>query len=225
MASPTRIGTDTITTASASEASWTVSHTVPSTGVNRALIVASTAATSGINITGITYNGVGMSNIFHQEATQRQDLDMYYLANPATGANNIIVTWAGSQGNKVMIAFTLQDCVQSSPTDGTNGANAASVTALSASVTSTVDDDLYLVWMTQNNGSSYVDNGTQTRIGTEIGWNGTDQFMMSEDPQASFGAKSVGYSWTTAGKVDLGVVTLKYDPTAATSFIPKITIM
>jgi len=219
--SPSRVGTDTTTTVSASSATWTISHTVPTTGGNRCLIIAATGQDNSQNITGMTWNGTAMTNILHKEAQGRKDLDMYYIADPDTGTHNAVITWAGAMTNKVATIFTLQDCAQSSPTDGTNTNYSAGATSLSASVTSTVDGDLYLVWMVQDSGTSYVDNGTQTRVHTAAGWNGDDNWVFSLDPQVSFGAKSMGYSWTTSGALDLAVVTIKLDEYVAPVSTPQ----
>lgn len=219
MPSPSRIGTDTSSEGSVSGSTFTVSHTVPATGQNRALIVIPVNNDNTKNTTGVTWNGTAMTQLYYREATQRQDISFWFLANPEAGTFNIVSTQSGSGATAYgLSAFTLQDCVQSSPADGTNGAG-ANATSISASITSTVDNDLYIVAIVQNAGTSYVDDGTQSRISTLINLPGTDDHLIvSDDPQTTAGAKSMGYTWTTSGGTDLAMIALKYvAPTTATT--------
>lgn len=219
--SPTRIGTDTVTAVGSLTGltQMTVPHTVPVGGLNKRLVVEAGWNDNSKNITGITWNGVALTQDFHRDVTQRQDLDVYSLANPDTGTHDIVVTFAGTGGTAGrVVAFTLQDCAQSSPTDGTNSAGVSS-TAANASVTGSVNGDYYLVFAVQNGGSAYVDDGAQARIGTLTGWSGSDNYVISELIKQSAGAQSMGYTWTTSGGTDLGVVTYKYAPPTSLKLI------
>lgn len=73
--------------------SLTVSHTC--TGSALALVVFIKIDT-GVTFTGITYNSVAMT--FRNKITHALDYDIlcYYLANPSTGAHNIVASWTGS---------------------------------------------------------------------------------------------------------------------------------
>jgi hypothetical protein len=78
--------------------SVTYSHTC-SSGVNRALFVGVFSDDSGDNLTGITYAGVAMTLIDKQDHTDGSFPGytyLYYLSNPASGANNVVVSYSGS---------------------------------------------------------------------------------------------------------------------------------
>lgn len=77
-----------------SAASVTIAHTC--TGSNLVLIVAARTSSNVATITGITYNGVSMSQVDNQTVVSSQYAALYILKNPATGANNIIVSASGT---------------------------------------------------------------------------------------------------------------------------------
>jgi hypothetical protein len=72
----------------------TYSHTC--TGSDLVLFVMANCDGDAGAITGVTYNGVSMTLIANQEVVFGQDLYLYGLINPATGANNVVVSWTSS---------------------------------------------------------------------------------------------------------------------------------
>lgn len=89
------IAFDTTTTSSlwSSVTSITFSHTC--SGSDRMLFVA-TANNTGANISGVTYNGVAMTQIWTINNAAPSKMYFWYLIAPATGANNITVTATGT---------------------------------------------------------------------------------------------------------------------------------
>lgn len=77
----------------ASSATW--AHTC--TGDNRALVVGVEIGT-GQTVTGVTYNSVAMTRVNTQAigGSTFNNVYLYYLINPSTGANNIVVSGSGS---------------------------------------------------------------------------------------------------------------------------------
>src|SRR6266568_114740 len=73
----------------------TLPLTVTAGGTNRLLVVGvsiNTAGNAGSSVTGITYNGVAFTAApFTAEANSFR-VEMWYLINPATGSNNVVVT-------------------------------------------------------------------------------------------------------------------------------------
>jgi hypothetical protein len=75
--------------ATASSTSETWSHTVA--GGNRLLVVA--IAKNGFQaVTGVTYNGVAMTNIAEYGSGLGFTLSMWYLVAPATGTHNVVAS-------------------------------------------------------------------------------------------------------------------------------------
>ena len=81
----------TVAGSTASATSLTISQTLASSD-NRLLLV---ATSNGANVSSgtVTYAGTAMTNLF----TMTSGFDVWYMLNPATGANNIISQTASSQ--------------------------------------------------------------------------------------------------------------------------------
>ena len=88
-----------------SVASLSWAHTT-SSNTNRILIVTATAIKSGAGgqsnqPTGVTYNGVALTKHLEQDSyvSGFGFLVMWYLINPPTGSNTVVVTWADATNN------------------------------------------------------------------------------------------------------------------------------
>lgn len=73
--------------------SSTFAHTVA--GNNRLLLVG-TFSTAGDTVTGITYDGVAMSQITKRAGLSGEQMYVYGLLNPSTGSNNVVVSSSGT---------------------------------------------------------------------------------------------------------------------------------
>lgn len=91
----------------------TVSYTVGS-GSNRLLIVVITGGSSTDNITGVTYGGVAMT-LVAKKAPGARWVYVYYLLNPASGANNVVIT--ASSDYIIAVAASYSGAQQSSQPD------------------------------------------------------------------------------------------------------------
>lgn len=92
---------DATSNGSNSTETLTVSHTC---AAGAALIV---AASSQGTVSGVTYNGVAMTQIGSQVSSPGGSLIyLFFLANPATGANNIVVTKSAVLGNMCAASYT-----------------------------------------------------------------------------------------------------------------------
>lgn len=119
-------------------ASLTYSHTC--TGTNRIIFVA--AGTINGNTLTATYNGVSMTSI-ESETAGTITTYFFYLKNPASGANNVVVTIsAGSAGNSISAVSASYNGVRGNPTlDSTpSGTFANPGTTLSVVLTTVADN-------------------------------------------------------------------------------------
>ncbi len=107
----------------------TFSHTVTSSGSDRVLIVGAASRDDGNNdtITGVTYDGAGMTKITDRAGDANGYISLWFLANPSTGANNVVITGSGTAGGKFLVggAVSFTGVDQSTPT-GSATATAAS---------------------------------------------------------------------------------------------------
>lgn len=117
----------------ASASSRTFSHTV-GTLTNGALEVGVSLWTNGtvITVSGVTYNAVAMTRVAQSARSPNDDrAEIWRLVNPASGAHNVVVTFAGGSTDGEVGAVSLQFVNQTTPE------RAAAVTAVSVGTSST----------------------------------------------------------------------------------------
>lgn len=158
----------------------------------------------GSYVTGITYGGVAMTQaasvgIYGGGATSR----IYILANPATGANNIVVT--KSSGNNAIwsVAGSYAGAAQTGQPDAT-GSTTLSGSTTTTSVTSVADNCwMVLVGWCDNGGTVSAGTGSTKRVQT-TGYGGNGLF----DSNAAItpaGSKSMTYTSGNGGQTGLAI--------------------
>lgn len=136
--------------------SLTFSYTCGS-GSNRLLVVAiaGDVVAGADDITGVTYNGVAMSLACKTAGGNRFNY-FYYLVNPASGANNVVISATTSH----YLLAGAADYTGISALDATNTNSGASITTLTTSLT-TIANNCWVILI----GNSY-DGGPQQNAGT-----------------------------------------------------------
>lgn len=144
--------------------SLTLAHTC--TGSNRILFV-TTMGSNGASdvITGITYNGDALTKIGNsQKGTSNRFHALWYLVNPDTGANNIVVSASATDIIKAHGASytgahqTVQIDVNE---DGVIGSN--NVTVFSESITTLIDNSWVIQSLKNSQGGTMTEAGGTTR--------------------------------------------------------------
>ena len=106
----------------------TFSHTI-CTLDNRILLVFTgseddTDSTDGV-VTGITYGGVVLTKIRHDQinivGVSCNRIEAWYLVAPATGANNVIVSFTGNVTGGIIAALSYYNINPTSPINANNG--------------------------------------------------------------------------------------------------------
>lgn len=119
--------------------STTVEHTC--SGTNRVLVVATAYVDASI-VSGVTYDGSAMTKAVERNDGDYLNCQLWYIVNPSTGANDIVVTHSSSSTMKVLgVSFT-----------GANTSDPVDVTGSEANAAGT-DPDLAV---TTNNANSYL---------------------------------------------------------------------
>jgi len=178
--------------------SFTFSHTC--SGTNRLLVVGVAEHETSYNITKVEYNGVLMTEIrkdFRATTANDPRSYIYYLINPASGANNVEV-FVGSNPNNVVIAgaVSFTGAKQSGQPDANNGNNGES-TASSVSVTTVADNTIVVDSVSVEDGPVLTVDGSQTeRWNLRTGGEGSGGG--STESKATAGAVSM--DWTHNNK-------------------------
>src|SRR3990167_11248949 len=102
---------DAHSTAKGTASSLTFSHTC--TGSNLYLKVTVGVNFTDSDVTGVTYNGVALTLLRALENTMRDEY--WYLIAPATGAHDIVVSFAGASREKVCNAESYTGVHQTTP--------------------------------------------------------------------------------------------------------------
>jgi len=173
----------------------TLSHTC--TGSNLLLWVG-----GGINntasdvVSGITYNSVSMTrstNGFTANSTQASAIYDYYLAGPATGANDIVMSWDGTNRGGSLASVSYTGCSQTGiPDSDASGGNPANSCVDFSISTTVVADNCWLIghWISQTEDITVL-SGTTERVAQH---SPTAQFFILGDSNGTVatGSQSLG---------------------------------
>ena len=188
----------------------TWAHTV--SGTNRLLVVG-VGFYRNVNsfISGITYNGVALSAVTGAATNSANYyVDLWYLIAPATGANNIVVTYGGGapfENGCGAVSFTEahQTTPYGTPMTGTGTSTSPSVT-VSSGTGEIVMDTLLIV----HNGTLSVGAG-QTARWNNIGPAGFNKYAGSTEP----GDASTVMNWSNTNATDWAMTAINIQPTTA----------
>ena len=162
-------------------ASLTISFTT--SGSDR--LIASSAVANGpsYTTTGITYNSTALTKINERRDSAGPIQGLWYLAAPATGTNNLVITNSGSVTAGACISFTGAD--QTAPLDASSLTTESTTTSYSCSVTVATADCMLLCTSRTGNGFTLT-GGTNTTIAIQ--------------PEVTyFGGGAIWYSTATVG--------------------------
>jgi len=191
----------------------TQSITVPTGLTNRALAVFTfhERANSG-NPTGITANGVALTQKATAAASTWSRCELWTLANPAEGTYNVVATKAAGTGNHWGIAIYLLDtCDQTSVCRTPATASADSGTTASATPAGVQSTDRLVDGVSiDSTGHSPVPGADQTAtFATQNLGAGTNESRGSQQAGPAGGVMS--WSWTTSAPYSLVAVAFIHD--------------
>jgi hypothetical protein len=191
----------------ASGTSLTVSHTV--TGSAPLLIAC--VGTNGTNdtVTGVTYNGVAMTQLGTVENTYNR-LYIYGLLAPATGTHDIVVSNSASVGIRLRAA-SYSGAKQSGLPDAVATWSTASGTSTTMTVTTTVAD-CWLVAMARNGYDNYTIGANTVKRSPSA--DGETVLLDSNGPRST-GSNSLNATY--AGAANSASVTISIAPLISTT--------
>lgn len=187
--------------------SVTLSHTC--TGSNLILFVGAAQASATATLTA-TYNGVSMTAIDLQNnvgGTTRSRL--FYLLNPATGANNIVVS-SDVNADLYVAGCSYTGVNQSGQPDASNK-NSDNSSPYRVSVTSVADNCWMIMWLGDANHSAAITAEAGTTVRTSS-FSSISALCDSGGVITPAGSKTLG---VTAGTHDYGIIGATFKPVAA----------
>ena len=176
--------------------SQTFSHTC--TGTNRLLFVGAFNQESSSTVTGVTYNGVALTEIDNTSQTNNS-ASLWYLIAPATGVNDVVVTRSSSSNALLGVAVSYTGCLQSGVPDSDNTRSGGSGSSLTIATTTTVVN-CWLTGIFRNEVAVNVaSTNTTMRNSSSVSMGDTNA------PMATAGSHSIGVTWSGSGR-NVGVI-------------------
>jgi hypothetical protein len=176
------------------DTSYTWQHTC--TGTDRLLIVAISSGNGGTDtFSGVTYNGVSMTLLTSNAVSASVVSRVYYLVNPASGANDIVVSLSAATNFPIGKAVSYTNADQATQPDVAVVHEEDSGATVSTGITTASANDLLVSVLFVDSGDapwSPTDGATARTSVAETG-NGAGIYV-SDNAQASAGAGTVTWS-------------------------------
>ena len=192
--------------------SKTYSHTV--TGSNLILVVFVCPGDTTLadrTVSGITYNGTPLTHIAADSDRGYERTEAWYLINPSTGANNIVVTMGGSCTDLDVYSYSLTGAKQSAQPDSSHSRASASATPVT-DATTTVADNSWVLSAAQTVGTQTTGvSAGQTGTSLNTGWTASSY----SGPKTPVGSATHGY--TVGSSTDAAMTIISIAPATGVS--------
>jgi len=192
----------------------TWSHTC--SGSDR-ILIATFFSENSKTISGVTYNGISMTQANTNTPVAGIRVYNYYLVAPATGANNIVATFASGSGLVYGIAESYTGAKQTGQPDAIGNTGSASATSLSVNITTVAANSWIVGGVYGGNSAGFAGTGSWSVLfwGTggatdPAGWNGF-AMLDTNGPIVTPASTAVGMSMT-GGANQMGLVGMSIAP-------------
>lgn len=136
---------------------------VDGTGGNLLVVCVATRANPNSpqprDVTGVTYNSIALTKAADFDdssgGTDRMNVEIWYLVNPSSGSNNVVITLQGTVQTHIAGAILLNGVDPSNPLDAVGSGAASTTDTVSSSIT-TVEAGSWVVDSTMTDSSSAV---------------------------------------------------------------------
>lgn len=191
---------------SASGSSSGTTTTVALTIANQAnrILIVSAVDFGGDTITGVTYNGVSMTQINKQVLSSGDAIYLFYLAAPATGNNDIVASRSVATSTFKVAGASYYGAAQTGIPDASNTNSSASTTSITTSVTTVADNS----WTISSSASSRI---LSPSTGVTQRENQTD-LAFGDSNGAITPPGSDSHTWTLSSTGEVGVVMASIAP-------------
>lgn len=200
---------DAVTTNAGSTSTLTKSHTVTSSGSNRAIFVLCALRSLSVTLTA-TYAGSAMTEVRRdQSANSNISSWIFRLVSPATGTNNWVVTQTGGPVNLICYGQSATNVDPASPITDHQGQCVVSTISSSRTLTVGSNDALLDVMGLSSASQSLAQGANQTdeiNPPTELSGNTTG----GGSYQAGSDGGVMSWGWTNAGNGCQSVIAIKH---------------
>ncbi len=200
--------------AGAAPATQTYSHTC--TGTNLILYVTVFTVASVDSVSGITYGGVAMTRVDTIFDASFGGEYLYRLVNPASGANNIIVTYTGTPVFATSTAASYTGAKQSGGVFVSTKGNGLNNT-LSVSLTPNSANN-WIAMGDSNSGSAPYGGGGSAAVRL-VNVNNSASVMYDTNGTVGTGSITMTSTWSGAVNTATGLVAESFEPDVPAAFL------
>lgn len=205
-------------TVGSAHTSQTWSHTCSGSDLILFVIIGTYNSLGGGKISGVTYGGVAMTRYNGEQAQQsNQQVSVYYLLNPSTGANNVVASFA-SQTYSWCSAASYSGVSQSGFPD-----NEVDSTGTGTSISSTITpvaSDCWLVMLVMGNRQKSASTGATYR-----GQSGAGQGTAIADSNGTVsGSTTIAMTQTVSDSWSYRTFSIAPAGAAAPTFTPRVMV-
>lgn len=195
----------------------TFSHTC--TGASILVVHIGVRQLSGETITGVTYNGVAMTEAVENDPAINILDYLYYINSPAAGAHNVVITATGATYiAAVATSWSGTDTSASYSTTDSSISGAGTISVSPSTVTGEVVVDVVAADAFSSGCYSITQGGSQTAIGAQCD---TDEVIVLG---ASYRASAAGSSLMSWGVSDNAVQSAMVLSPAASATLPDLSM-
>lgn len=182
-------------------------------------VLGDAAATSGIS--GVTYAGVSMTKLATHRVGADRSFDVYYLVNPTSGSNNVVIT-RGVSGLIVsgFVAYTGVNQTTPIPSN-TTFTDTTADTTIAENFTTTLNNSWAIIGMRDDTGRTITPGSGYTSRVTNVG-NG---IHLGDSGAAITPAGVHTFNATFNANCSHGAILFELAPSAAApTFRPRVTV-
>jgi len=163
---------------------------------------------SSVDVSGITYNSVGLTKVCEQSFGTDTRTEIWSLVNPGAVTANVVVSFSGASGHGKVVGVTTFTGVDQTTPLGTCSTSASGSVTVSSAVGELVFDTV----VSKDSAISVGGGQTQRWNLSRAGSGGTAYGGGSTEP----GAASVTMSWSGVAEAAIGAVPIKPVPPTVT---------
>jgi len=210
------VGSVTTSPSSSNRRNFSFSHTVPAGNQRLLVVIFHMEGTRVLN--SVTYAGVALTRAIQSDSgkNSRCQIQIWYLVAPATGANNVTVSYSANQDWDGITCLNYVGVNQTSPVGATAGRTlTSSSTTQSVSITTTVANSMVVGGVVTPGGTgdpmtALANNTERADFATGTGGAGSDGACWAgEANRASTGAFTFGATASASLRGTIAAIELK----------------
>ena len=195
------------------------SFSFDATGANYLLIAVAFDDSVAHTFDSVEYDSVAATPSASVEDASGRSIYTFFLANPATGSNTLLIDWSSSFAGVTVGVLALSGTNLASPITGTGTAGGAGASISIPTITSTANDTVYAFGYLNNEAIGDVTEGADQTLVAENGLTSGVMWISSK----SGAETSQSMAWTNTSQ-SYGVVALSISPAStATVTAPSST--